>query len=201
MITTKSKDLTFEEFLEYDADDDRLYELEDGAPIAMAEPSWKHEAIAKFLERRYDNEIERLDLPYDTGRLVLVKVGTKRGRRPDVVVFPDHYVIDESAQSALSLPPVLVVEIVSTQNWKQDYTAKKTYYLGCSIAEYWIIDPIPRGTAEFLEEPGVPTVTIALMEKGQYTVKQYRGSDTIESRLFKELKLTADQIINAKRRG
>jgi Uma2 family endonuclease len=201
MVITKSRDLTFEEFLEYDANDDRVYELEDGEPIAMAEPSWKHEAIAKFLERRYDNEIERLELPYDTGRLILVKVGTKRGRRPDVVVFPDHYVLDESAQSALSLPPLLVVEIVSTQNWKQDYTAKKTYYLGCGIPEYWIIDPIPRGTSDFLEQPGVPTVSIAVMGNGKYTVKQYRGSDVIESPLFHDLKLTADQIINAKRRG
>lgn len=201
MITTKARDLTFEEFLDFESDDDRLYELEDGEPIEMAEPSWKHEAIAKFLERRYDNEIEQSDLPYDTGRLILVKVGTKRGRRPDVVVFPDHYVIDEAAQSALTLPPLLVVEIVSKQNWKQDYTTKKNYYLNCGISEYWIVDPIPRGSAEFLEVPGVPTVSIALMEKGQYIMRQYRGSDVVRSRLFENLKLTADQIINAKRRG
>ena len=62
MIITHQK-LTFTEYLNYQDNTDNLYELVEGELIPMSLGIGKHGAIAKRLERFFDDEITRLKLP------------------------------------------------------------------------------------------------------------------------------------------
>lgn len=198
--TTKTR-LNFEEFLEYDDGTENRYELEDGELELMPDPSFEHEDIGEFLADEFKAECRRLKLSYLVRRFMSLKIAAKTGKKPDVVVFPASYLdnVDRRKSAFLSKTPPLVVEIVSGGNWKNDYVRKKLYYINIAVPEYWVLDPIPKGTKDFLELPGVPTVSVGWLEGGQYKVKQCRGDDEIPCKLFPELKLTVNQLFAAGR--
>ena len=56
--------LSFEDYLTYDDHTDNRYELVDGVLFAMTPPLISHFDIAKFIERCFDQEIQRLQLPW-----------------------------------------------------------------------------------------------------------------------------------------
>jgi len=62
MNTTIPK-LTFAQYLTYDNGTDNRYELVQGQLKLMNPPTLLHIRIAKFLERQFDLEIERLGYP------------------------------------------------------------------------------------------------------------------------------------------
>jgi Uma2 family endonuclease len=88
MTTSTKQKLTFDQFLDQYPEDGR-YELVDGEMVEMRAIRW-HDDIADFMIRRFDREVERLNLNYRvTGRLVLETQssnGQKQGRHPDVSV-------------------------------------------------------------------------------------------------------------------
>lgn len=52
---------------------------------------------------------------------------------------------------------------------------------------------------DFIDDTGFseePKVTVCKLVEGLYEVKEYRGCDQIESELFRELALSAEQVIN-----
>lgn len=89
-----------------------------------------------------------------------------------------------------SMPP-LVVEVVSAGTVSTDHRKKRAEYNVLEIPEYWIVDFINE--PDFPEEP---KVTICKLVEGLYDAQEYRGSDRLESNLFPELVLTAEQVIN-----
>lgn len=188
---------TFEEYLAYDDGTDNRYELDDGELELMPDPSYEHEDIGEFLADEFKTEYRRLKLPYLVRRFMSVKINASTGKKPDVVVFPASHLegVDRRKPASLTKTPLLVVEIVSGGNWKNDYTKKKNYYLGLGVPEYWILDPIPKGSKDFLEVLGEPTISVCRLEDGQYKVKQCRGEDLIPCELFKDLRLTVNQVL------
>jgi Uma2 family endonuclease len=199
MIAVKEQRLlTFEEFLEHDDGTENLYELEDGELELMPDPSFQHENVGEFLADEFKFETRRLKLPYLVRRFLSVKIAAKTGKKPDVVVFPEsHFAgVDLSRPASLTKTPLLVVEIASGGNWKNDYTKKKIYYLNIDVPEYWIVDLIPKGSSDFLEAKE-PTVTVCLLERGVYQARQYRGDDVIPCKLFPELQITVNQLVSA----
>jgi Uma2 family endonuclease len=90
----------------------------------------------------------------------------------------------------------LAVEVVST-NWHNDYLRKAGDYEVLGIPEYWIVDYLGLGGRRFIGEVKSPTISIYQMVEGEYSVKQFRGDQVIESSAFPELKLTAAQIFQA----
>jgi Uma2 family endonuclease len=197
-LKTRPLNLTFEEFLAWDDGTDDRYELEDGELEQMPEPSRQHEDIGEFLSKIFDRESERAGLGFVIRRFISVKVDSRGGKKPDVVVVPkaDWFAIDPTRPAALTKTPPMVVEIVSGGNWKTDYTKKKLHYLKIGVPEYVIVDPIPKGSKDFLEVKE-PTVSVCLLEGGIYRVTQYRGADVVPLKTFPELTLTAEQILKA----
>ena len=90
----------------------------------------------------------------------------------------------------------LAVEAVST-NWQDDYLMKLFEYETLGIAEYWIVDYLGLGGKRFIGNPKRPTISVYKMVDGEYEVKMFRGSDRIESSIFPELNLTAQQVFEA----
>jgi len=78
----------------------------------------------------------------------------------------------------------LVVEVVSPgkKNEDRDYRYKRSEYAARGVAEYWIIDPIKS------------QVMILMLVEGLYEEKIFSGTDRLQSEVFRELNLTAEQV-------
>jgi Uma2 family endonuclease len=126
--------LTFAD-LEAMPDDGRRYELIGGAIVMTPAPGPKHQLVSARLLRLLDDALPEghavlaspidLDLP-----------GEQRVQ-PDLVVLPWSSV----GEKRLSLPVLLVVEIISGGSRTQDTVTKPAIYAAAGIPGYWIIDP------------------------------------------------------------
>ncbi|NJR21237.1 MAG: Uma2 family endonuclease [Richelia sp. CSU_2_1] len=137
-----------------------------------------------------------------SGRIMvrtLTSNGKEQGRHPDVTVV-DKTLWESKPfdYSALTEPPQLVVEVVST-NWEDDYIDKLDEYQRLGIPEYWIVDYLALGSRNYLGNPKEPTVFVYLLdENGVYQMTPYRGCDRIISRTFPELVLIAEYVLDVR---
>lgn len=199
MVTTVTEPVTFEEYLSFQATQDITYELHRGEIVPVATGRSKHGKIARFLEDTFRGEIKRLGLAFETYRgCAGVKI-PQYGKRdtfyiPDVMVVTleqDAYLDTlTDAVLAVGMIPPLVVEVVSAGTVAIDHRHKRRDYNAIEVPEYWIVDFI--NDLGFSEDP---KVTVCKLVEGLYEAKEYRGSERIESELFEQLELTAEQII------
>jgi Uma2 family endonuclease len=149
-LSTSVKRLTFEEFLAYEEDSDRRYELVDGELVEMPTESNQNCQIAKQL-------LFELAKFFSIARLNLKDVEIEVSGRRAKVRLPDLVMLSEEGYAAMQgktrniitremPPPILIVEVVSPgeENRTRDYRYKRTEYAARGIAEYWIIDPEER---------------------------------------------------------
>jgi Uma2 family endonuclease len=193
-MTVATKKLTFEEYLNYDDGTNTRYELVDGELIPMSLGTGKHGAIAKFLERAFDDESAQQETKW-TAQKFSVGVRSPRGGRWDTSRIPDVTVLPQEQWEALfereavielsEPPPILVVEVVSESTQNADYRAKRSEYAVLDISEYWIVDPLSE------------VVTVCILVEGFYDAVEFRESDRIISPTFPKLELTAGQVFNA----
>jgi Uma2 family endonuclease len=80
--------ITLEQYLTYDDGTGNRYELVQGELVAMTPPTWLHLAIAKYLERVFDQEIQQLGLPWEAFREPGQQTGMSSARLPDVAIVP-----------------------------------------------------------------------------------------------------------------
>jgi len=197
-VATAQEWVSFEVYLAFQAEQDIPYELENGVLIPMPVGRLQHGTIPKFLERAFDAEIARLNLLLATHRarvgVRVPQVGRRATSRiPDltVVTIEQNAYLETLTDAILedSMPP-LVVEVVSAGTVDIDHRKKRAEYNVLDIPEYWIVD--------FIDEPGHPEpgVTVCTLVRGFYELNKYQGKDRIESVLFPELTLTAEQVIH-----
>ncbi|MDS4039990.1 MAG: Uma2 family endonuclease [Candidatus Competibacter sp.] len=180
--------LNFEDYLTYDDNTDNRYELVDGALVAMTPPLISHLDIAKFIERCFDQEIQRLNLPWCCYREAGLRVGIRKSRIMDVCVIEKEYVDVLRASGSVAVfenPPKLIVEIVSPESIRRDYRYKRSEYAAVEVPEYWIVDPLEQ------------KATVLSLEDGLYEDREFTGSQKIISRIFPELELTAETILHS----
>jgi Uma2 family endonuclease len=191
MVTT-TKRFSLAEYLTYDNDSDRRYELVNGTLVEMPSESDLNNAIAMYLIGVLIQFIPILRLRRGTEIVVSGARATVR--------LPDLLVLSEELEQALvganrSLvtsdmpPPLLAVEIVSPgrDNEDRDYRYKRSEYGARGIAEYWIVDP---------ERAQLVVLTLV---NGLYEEVIYQGGDRLLSDLFPGLELTAQQVLQAGR--
>ncbi|HEY9800769.1 MAG TPA: Uma2 family endonuclease [Leptolyngbyaceae cyanobacterium] len=192
--------ITFAEFLEWKPENGR-YELHKGIIVEM-QPTGEHELVRGFLIRELYFEIRRLMLAYSIPSQALVKaVDKKSGYIPDVLVLNLPNLVNEplwkkssTVSQAKSIP--LIVEVVST-NWRDDYFLKFGEYEEIGITEYWIVDYAGLGGKRFIGSSKQPMISVYVLVEGEYQLTQFRGNDRIQSSIFPELNLTAEQIFQA----
>jgi len=194
-MTVAIKKLTFEEYLKYDDGTDTRYELVNGELVPMSLGTGLHGAIAKFLERAFDDEITRTSHEW-TAQKFSVGVRSPRGGRwdtsrvPDVTVLPieqwEALANREAVIELASPPPILVVEVVSESTKTADYRSKRSEYAVLNIPEYWIVDPLSE------------VVTVCTLVEGFYDAVQFRDGERIFCCTFPELELTAAQVLAAR---
>lgn len=199
MIQSPAKFLTVNKFIaEYG--DLEGYELIDGELIVM-EPTGPHEAVAAFLGRKFNVELDRKNLPYLIPHRCLIKIlGTETAFRPDVIILDQRQLANEPLwqqepviTAGTSIP--LIAEVVST-NWQNDYARKVEDYALLRIPEYWIIDYLGIGGREYIGKPKQPTITICKLREDEYQKELFQQNDLLKSAIFPELKLTAQQVFS-----
>lgn len=196
---------TFEEFLEWYPDGRGHYELIDGVVVEMNRTG-DHEEVAAFINRKLNVEIDRLNLPYFIPRTYLVKPPNSiSGYQPDVLVLDRDTLEAEplwkkSSTITLGSSVKVAVEVVST-NWRDDYGRKLIDYELMGIPEYWIVDYRALGARRYIGSPKQPTLSIYTLLEGEYQVQQFKSSDQLQSAIFSELNLTAEQIFQTGLQG
>jgi len=200
MVQALSRQITFEEFLEWKPESGR-YELHNGVIIEM-QPTGEHERVKGFLIRKITVEFDKLNLPYFIPNQALVKIPSKEtSYLPDILILNDAALASEplwnkfsTVQKGASIP--LFVEVVST-NWRDDYFAKFGDYEEIGVPEYWIVDYAALSGRRFIGNPKQPTISVYQLVDDEYQVIQFRGADFILSSTFPSLSLTAEQVFQA----
>ncbi|MDJ1171294.1 Uma2 family endonuclease [Roseofilum sp. BLCC_M154] len=188
MLTTHPRFQTFEDYLNYDDNSEKLYELFNGELIEMPPESGLNFEIATFLLIQFAALVGHRRVRGNG--LELEVRGEPKNRYPDLTIIRQEHIEQLSKRNTLRLsmsPPLLVIEVVSPGEIQRerDYIAKRTQYQDCGIPEYWIVDP--------------QTETILILEliNNTYTeVGTFRQNDLLPSANFPELNLTVSQILN-----
>lgn len=209
---TSPRPMSLEEFLAWDEGSDRLYELIEGMPMPIYDPTADHEDVADVICDLLKVHCLAQKLPYVAKRSKLVAVGTHdskvTARRADIVLF-DRAVWDGmkglSSSAMAYTPPPLVIEVVST-NWRDDYLTKLAEYESIpvpggyanGVREYWIADYAGLGGVRYLGRPKRPMLSIYVMnpEETEYGEShQFREDEKIISSVLTGLSVTANQIL------
>jgi Uma2 family endonuclease len=134
-----SEALTLEAFLALceAAPEGVRYEAVGGKAVMMSSPTGPHQLALVELVLRL-----RMAVPDDLVVLVspldwvLWEVPSLTVRQPDLVVTT----FDQSGQDRLTLPPVLVVEVLSPTTRVTDLRDKRVEYARAGAAHYWVVD-------------------------------------------------------------
>ena len=202
MVAIVQKNLTFEEFLNWDDGSGRSFELVNGVAMPLSEPTAKHEDVVDGLCRLLIDHCQSLNLPYVPRQSKQIRLNPAPGenessRKADIVVFAKEEwdrMRQSSASAAAYIPPPLVIEVVST-NWRDDYRIKLNEYETLGILEYWIVDYAGLGGVQYIGSPKQPTVTINHLIDGEYQAQRYQGESAISSLTFPQLVLAIAQIV------
>ncbi|MEG5050606.1 MULTISPECIES: Uma2 family endonuclease [unclassified Microcoleus] len=202
MVASAQKTLSFEEFLNWDDDSGRSFELVNGVAMPLSEPTTKHEDVVDGLCRLLVDHCQSLNLPYVPRQSKQVRLNAAPGesessRKADIVVFAKEEWVrmrQSSASAAAYIPPPLAIEVVST-NWRDDYRIKLNEYETLGILEYWIVDYAGLGGVQYIGSPKQSTVTINRLIDGEYQALRYQGEAIIVSPTFPQLVLTIAQIL------
>ena len=202
MIAIAQKTLSFEEFLNWDDDSGRSFELVNGVAMPLSEPTAKHEDVVDGLCRLLVDHCQSLNLPYVPRQNKQVRLNAAPGesessRKAEIVVFAKEEWVrmrQSSASAAAYIPPPLAIEVVST-NWRDDYRIKLNEYETLGILEYWIVDYAGLGGVQYIGSPKQSTVTINRLIDGEYQALRYQGEAIIVSPTFPQLVLTIAQIV------
>jgi Uma2 family endonuclease len=189
-MTVARPRLTFEEYLMYDDDTDKRYELVQGELVELPPESEENNWIALNLRDELIQVINRrLVRPHACEiQVPIVQPDDPANRYPDLVVLHEEHLQLTRRRLTITLDmpaPQFVAEVVSPgeSNRDRDYKSKRAQYAKREIPECWIIDPEYR------------TVTVLKLESGQYVeVGTYRGSDRIKSDVFPNIQLMAKEI-------
>ncbi len=180
----------------------------------MPKPRGKHSEIAGFIIKKLNVAIDNQGCNCFIPKECVVKpFRYESGYEPDVIVLDRPAVSKEprwEAESTITMGESvrLIVEVVST-NWRfdlswehysyhiDDYFLKATDYEEMGIPEYWIVDYRALGGRRFIGNPKQPTISVYTLVDGEYEFSQFREDNLIESPVFSELNLTAEQIYSA----
>ncbi|NEP45052.1 MAG: Uma2 family endonuclease [Okeania sp. SIO2H7] len=191
--------MTLDEFLEWYPDGKGRFELHNGEIVKMP-ATGTHEKVVSFLATKFGIQTENLKLPYYICRQSFLKPIDSDASAfiPDIAVIDDRLLENEPMWKGRSLITKgetipLIVEVVST-NWQDDYEMKFKEYERLGITEYWIVDYLGLGGRRYLGNPKQPTIFVYQLVEGEYAINLFRGSDRIQSSIFPEFNLTAEQV-------
>lgn len=189
MTQTKQKFASFEEYLSFDDETDKLYELFNGELVELPPESGENVGISNFLFLQFAAIVGHLKV---RGHGLELEVrGEPKNRYPDLTIIREEHLTQLQQRNTIRLfmePPLLVIEAVSPgeESRERDYTDKRSQYQDRGIPEYWLIDSNGK------------IITVLQLEGNVYKqVGVFDGNDLIQSIEFSNLMLTAEQVLKA----
>jgi Uma2 family endonuclease len=203
VVATHPRFESFEDYLDYTDDNNRLYELFNGKLVQVPPESGFNIGIANFLVALFLPIVGYLRV---RGHGLELEVnGEPRNRYPDLTIIKTEHIGQLQSRNTIRLqmaPPDLVVEVVSPGNLQRDrdYIAKRMQYQDSLSAKadasrterlrqrdipvYWIIDPQVR------------EIMVLTLTEARYQEQIYRGNDKLK---FQDtlLNSTTDEILSA----
>jgi len=205
-LTVSSSLMSLQEFLVWESDNDNLYELIEGKPVPMSDPTANHEDVADDICDQLKLHCQENGLPLVPKRSKLIAISSNYGRetarRGDIVVFEQaewQRMKGLSSSAMAYATPPLVIEVVST-NWRDDYLTKLAEYESAKVQEYWVVDYAGLGGMRYIGHPKQPTLSISNMDAEQDEfgkAKQFRAGDPIESAILPDFTITANDLWRA----
>jgi len=193
MTQAKLRFSSFEEYLVYDDNCDRQYELIHGELVELPPESEPNDWIALNLRDELISLINRrlVRLGKCEIQVPVLQSDDAANRYPDLVVLREEHL--ELTQKRLTItiempPPRMVAEVLSPgkTNRDRDLINKRAQYEAIGILEYWLIDPLNQ------------TVTVLKLELGRYIeFGIFSGQAQIISPEFPNLQLTAESVFQA----
>ncbi len=154
-------------------------------------PGTNHQAVSRTIQGEMYNFFKKnscqfFDAPFDVR--LLDKKKSKEDQEVYTVVQPDLCVICDAKKiddRGCIGAPDLIVEIVSPGNSKREMKTKYELYEENGVREYWIANPLEKNIMLYI-----------LKAKKYQLSKIYFDDDTIESVLFKGLRIELKEIFN-----
>lgn len=169
-------------------EDDVRRELVDGEIIEMPSPTLNHQNIILRLAllfslwaRQHGGKafISPLDLYVSPGRYFI----------PDFLFYSAAQMASgevERDPKRLTVPPTLIVEVLSESTARHDRVRKLRAYAEFGVANYWIVDPA-QGTLEAFE-----------LREGLYqVVAAHEGAETFAPAAFPALQIALSELFAA----
>jgi Uma2 family endonuclease len=181
MILQAKNQLTLPEFLNLPSGEgDVTYELVDGQAIPKMSPKKFHSkltrALLNLIEQCYEGKGEVCP--------ELAVALTRRGEDwmpiPDILYISNERLPpDWDQEGACSVPPDLVIEIISPGQTFGQMAAKAKDYLDAKVLRVWILDSKARSITVFYPDAAPQT---------------YMGEELLTDSLFEGLEFTVEQL-------
>ena len=134
-------------------------ELIDGKVYNMAPPNRIHQKTSGELYTIINNHIKSKKgncEVYPAPFAVFLNKDDKTYVEPDISVICDRNKLDDRGCNGA---PDFIIEIVSPNSRKMDYSTKNTLYCEAGVREYWIVDPAKERTTIYrYEEDAAPMI-------------------------------------------
>ncbi|MEH2056237.1 MAG: Uma2 family endonuclease [Nostoc sp.] len=181
MILQAKNKLTLQEFLNLTpSKEDITYELVDGQAIPKMSPKKFHSKLTRALL----NLIEQCCQGKGEVCPELAVALTRRGRDwmpiPDILYISNERLPpDWDQEGACSVPPDLVIEIISPGQTFGQMAAKAKDYLDAKVLRVWVLDSQARSITVFYPDAAPQT---------------YMGEELLTDSLFPGLEFTVEQV-------
>ncbi len=180
MLQAKSK-LTLQEFLDLPpGEGDITYELVDGQAIPKMSPKKFHSWLTRTLLYLIDRWCQGQGEVCPELAIALTRKGRDWVPTPDLLyVSYQRLPADWEEDGACSIPPDLVIEIISPGQTFGQMTAKARDYLDASVLRVWVVDSKARSITVFYPDAAPQT---------------YTGDTLLTDSLFEGLEFSPEQV-------
>ena len=105
--------------------------------------------------------------------------------------------MEDILKKLIEYPTISESSNINLISYIDDYLKKFDDYEALGIEEYWIIDYLAKGATRYIGTPKEPTISIYQLIDGEYHPSLFKGEESLISRVFPELVLTANQVFQS----
>ncbi|MEH1864745.1 MAG: Uma2 family endonuclease [Nostoc sp.] len=181
MILQAKNQLTLQEFLNLPpGEGDITYEFVDGQAIPKMSPKKFHSKLTRALLNLIEQCCEGKGEVYPELAVALTRRGRDWMPIPDILYISNERLPpDWEQEGACSVPPDLVIEIISPGQTFGQMAAKAKDYLDAKVLRVWVVDSKARSITVFYSDAAPQT---------------YMGDELLTDSLFEGLEFTVEQL-------